>query len=88
MSTLENIKSSIHEGRLTEIHVAHLLTAYNEDSASAINWLISILKLIKSRLENNLSITISQNSNVLILETTQQLADWIVDLFPEIARDC
>lgn len=88
MSALESIKTSINEGHLTEAHVVHLLTAYNEDSASATNWLISVLKLVKNRLENNLSITVSHNSNMLILETPQHLTDWIREFFPEVARDC
>lgn len=66
----------------------HLLTAYNEDSASATKWPISVIKLIRDRLENNLSIIVSHNSNLLILETPQHLADWIEKFLPEIARDC
>lgn len=88
MSALENIKTSINEGRLTEDHVMHLLTAYNEDSASATNWLISVLKLIRNRLENRLSITVSHNSKILILETPQHLVDWVGEFFPEIDRGC
>jgi len=88
MSELESVKSSANEGLLTEVHLRHLLTAYNEDSASATNWLISVINLIRNRLESNLSITISHNTNSLILETPQQLNDWVKDNFPEIARDC
>ena len=88
MSALENIKKSINEGHLTEDQVMHLLEAYNEDSASATNWLISVLKLVRGGLENRLPITVLRNSNFLILETPEDLVNWIEELFPEIARDC
>lgn len=88
MSALESIKTSINEGQLTEDQVMHLLEAYNEDSASATNWLISVLKPVRGRLENRLPIKVLHNSNFLILETPQDLVNWIDELFPEIARDC
>lgn len=88
MSALESIKTSINEGQLTEDQVTHLLEAYNEDSASATNWPILILKLVRGRLENRLPITVLHHSNFLILEAPQDLVNWIEELFSEIARDC
>ncbi len=87
MNQIGNVKCSIAEGILSNEQLKQLDMAYAEDSSSAMNWLTSVLRLMKERLSANFPITISAEEKIVIMKTPEQLAQWIVERFPEALRD-
>lgn len=87
MNQVSTIKCSIAEGILSNEQLKELDMVYDEDSSSAMNWLISVLKLMDERLKTNAPITISTEERTIIMKTPEQLAQWIDERFPEAARD-
>ena len=59
MNRISNVKCSIAEGILSNEQLKQLDMVYSEDSRSAMNWLISMLRLMEERLRTNAPITIS-----------------------------
>lgn len=87
MNELETIKPSIVEGTLSNDQIGHMEMVYDENSKSAMNWLISALKLMRTTLENTSAITISSSNDAIIIKTPQQLTQWVKERFPEVVRD-
>lgn len=87
MDEISNIKFSIVQGTISNGQLEHLEMAYDEHSSSAMNWLISALRLMKERLRSNASITILSDDKPIVMKTPEQLVQWVIERFPEALRD-
>jgi hypothetical protein len=60
--------------------------AYNYDAASSINWLISKLRIIKSRLENGDNLTVElKNKSINVNKET--FYSFVNERYPDISKD-
>ncbi|MFW5781225.1 MAG: hypothetical protein ACOCXD_01515 [Bacteroidota bacterium] len=60
--------------------------AYNYDAASSINWLISKLRIIKSRLESGGNLTIElKNKSINVNKET--FYSFVNERYPDISKD-
>lgn len=85
MANLLTTRTEIESGVVSIDALINLRAAYQQDSAPAVNWLISMIQILREQIRSNGVVLVCETKPALEIRSDSEFMDWIRVEFPDIA---